>query len=188
MKPHVFALSVGVLSLILIQSGCRRDAPTNAGDYPIEGKVLSRNPKGPAIKLDHKDIPGLMQAMKMDFDLADEKLLDGINEGDLVRGKLKVAGGNYVITQLEKIGIGSDEETEIKESLSKLSPGDRKLAAAQKFCAVQGKESRLGSMGPPVKIMLLGEPVFLCCKGCTKKAQDQPEKTLARVKEFKAAK
>jgi Cu/Ag efflux protein CusF len=185
MKRYAFALNVCLPILIFALAGCQRDAARKAGDYPIEGKVLSRNPKGPTIQLDHKDIPGLMQGMKMEFDLADDKLLSGISDGDQVRGKLKVTEGRYLITQLEKIGGEPDEEAGIKESLAKLSPQDRKLAEAQKFCAVQGKESRLGSMGPPVKIMLKDEPVFLCCKGCTKEAQAHPEKTLARVKELK---
>jgi hypothetical protein len=85
-------------------------------------------------------------------------------------------------------GVESGDEADIKASLAKLSPEDRKLAEAQKFCAVRGKDSRLGSMGPPVKIMLKDEPVFLCCKNCTKKAEEHPDETLARAKEFKTAK
>ena len=45
---------------------------------------------------------------------------------------------------------------------------------------------RLGAMGPPSKLMVRGEPVFLCCDGCKKKALADPDKTLARVKELKA--
>jgi hypothetical protein len=82
----------------------------------------------------------------------------------------------------------SSADAEIKKSLAKLSPEDRQLAESQKFCAVQGKKSRLGSMGTPVKVTLNGEPVFLCCEHCTKKAQDHPEETLARAKEFRSAK
>lgn len=55
----------------------------------------------------------------------------------------------------------TDEEATIKAALSKVSAGDRSLALAQKFCAVK-TENLLGSMGPPVKVMLRGHPVFLC--------------------------
>ena len=41
-------------------------------------------------------------------------------------------------------------------------------------------------MGAPFKITLKDETVFLCCKGCTKKAQNNPDQTLAKVKELKA--
>lgn len=76
------------------------------------------------------------------------------------------------------------DETEVNAALAKLDPADRKLAEAQRFCAVDNEE-RLGAMGKPVKVMVSGEPVFLCCKGCQKKALADPPKTLARVKELK---
>jgi hypothetical protein len=79
----------------------------------------------------------------------------------------------------------SKEET-IQTALAKLSPEDRKLAEAQKFCAVE-TTSRLGSMDTPVKIMLDGEPVFLCCDHCEAKAKKDKEATLKTVRELKAA-
>jgi hypothetical protein len=39
-------------------------------------------------------------------------------------------------------------------------------------------------MGPPVKVLLKGQPVFLCCKDCEKKARKEPDKTLAKAKEL----
>ncbi len=73
----------------------------------------------------------------------------------------------------------------VQANLSKLSPEDRKLAAAQKFCAVQSG-IRLGAMGEPVKATVEGQPVFLCCESCRERAQRNPEQTLAKVKELKA--
>ena len=72
----------------------------------------------------------------------------------------------------------------IKAALAKLSSDDRKLAEAQRFCAVE-TENRLGSMGKPVKVMIEGQPVFLCCAGCEDAAKDEQEKTLQRVKKLK---
>ena len=34
--------------------------------------------------------------------------------------------------------------------------------------------------------MLKGQPVFLCCKDCVEKAQGNPDKTLAKIKELKS--
>ena len=79
----------------------------------------------------------------------------------------------------------ADEEAEIKEELAKLNPEDRKLAEAQKFCVVE-EENRLGVMGVPFKVMVKDQSVFLCCKGCRKKALADPEGTLAKVKQLKA--
>jgi hypothetical protein len=75
-------------------------------------------------------------------------------------------------------------EDKFSTNLAKLDPADRKLAEAQKFCAVEN-ENRLGSMGTPVKVMVKDQPVFLCCKSCQKSALADPEKTLAKVEELK---
>ena len=72
------------------------------------------------------------------------------------------------------------QEAAIQASLAKLKPEDRKLAEAQKFCAIQTK-NRLGTMGTPIKITIKDQPVFLCCSGCVAKAQASPDKTLASV-------
>lgn len=68
-------------------------------------------------------------------------------------------------------------EKEIAASLGDLSAADRRLAEAQRFCTMM-EYSRPGAMG---------KPVFLCCKGCTGKAQANPEATLAKVEELKKA-
>ena len=77
----------------------------------------------------------------------------------------------------------ASDEAEIKAALAKLSPTDRKLAEAQKWCAES--DERLGSMGAPIKVTIKGEPVFLCCGGCKKDAERNPDKTLAKVAELK---
>ena len=76
-----------------------------------------------------------------------------------------------------------DEDAKVTAALNKLPPADRALARAQKLCPVLG--SRLGSMGVPVKVVLDGQRVFLCCKGCVKEAEAEPAKTLKRVEELK---
>jgi hypothetical protein len=79
----------------------------------------------------------------------------------------------------------ADEDADLRAERAKLSPEDQRLVAAQEFCAVSTEE-RLGSMGPPVKLVLKGQPVFLCCKGCQKQALANPDRTLAQVEGLKA--
>lgn len=52
------------------------------------------------ITLEHGDVPGLMQAMTMTFDVADPKLLEGIEVGDEVGFSLRYADGSYTVTDL----------------------------------------------------------------------------------------
>jgi len=37
-------------------------------------------------------------------------------------------------------------------------------------------------MGPPIKVVIEGQPVFLCCGGCKTKALAEPEATLAKAR------
>jgi hypothetical protein len=74
---------------------------------------------------------------------------------------------------------------EVAAERAKLSPEDRALVEAQEWCVVSPEE-RLGSMGPPLKLDIKGQPVFVCCKGCKRKAESEPEKTLQTAAEFRA--
>ena len=69
-------------------------------------------------------------------------------------------------------------------AVAKLSAADQPLAEAQLFCPIE-EGSRLGSMGTPVKLMLDGKSVFLCCKGCEDGARENTKTTLAKVEEIK---
>ena len=80
-------------------------------------------------------------------------------------------------------GDNDQEAKEREAALAKLSDEDRPLAESQGYCAVAGKP--LGSMGPPIKLMVKDQAVFLCCKGCENKAKSNPDKTLAKVAELK---
>ena len=72
----------------------------------------------------------------------------------------------------------------VRAALDKLSPEDRKLAEEQRVCPVTDEE--LGSMGVPVKVTFKDQTVFVCCKGCVKDAESDPDGTLKKVAELKA--
>ncbi len=72
------------------------------------------------------------------------------------------------------------ELARIAANMAKLSPDDQRLASGQVFCAID-QDSRLGSMGPIMKLTLKGQPVFLCCKGCEAEARAHPDETLLKV-------
>jgi hypothetical protein len=81
-------------------------------------------------------------------------------------------------------GPNDPKEQKIKVELNKLSPEDRALAEQQKFC-VEAPDSRLGSMGVPIKLTVKGEPVFICCKACEGGVMQDQDKALARAKELR---
>lgn len=89
---------------------------------------------------------------------------------------------------LAALGCGhpgqSAEETVIARSRAGLSPEDQRLVNEQEWCVVSTDE-RLGSMGKPIKVMINDQPVFLCCAGCRKKAEANPDQTLATLEQLK---
>jgi Cu/Ag efflux protein CusF len=74
-------------------------------------------------------------------------------------------------------------EATIKAGWAQLTLGDRKLAQAQGTCPIT--KNRLGSMGPPVKVLIDGQIVFLCCPACKEKALANSKQTLATVADLK---
>ncbi len=72
-----------------------------------------------------------------------------------------------------------DEDDKVAFNLAHLDPEARAEVEQQGNCPVLG--TRLGVMGRPVKLTLLGQKVFLCCKNCIKKAKADPAATVARL-------
>jgi hypothetical protein len=56
---------------------------------------------------------------------------------------------------------------------------DQALIARQKVCPVTGEE--LGSMGPPVGVVVEGRKVFVCCKSCVAELKRHPEQYLSKL-------
>jgi membrane fusion protein, copper/silver efflux system len=71
-------------------------------------------------------------------------------------------------------------EQKIRNNLAKLSPADRLLAETQRLCPVQ-PDTALGSMGPPIKMTVKGQTVFVCCKGCVDEVTGNPDEMLKKA-------
>jgi multidrug efflux pump subunit AcrA (membrane-fusion protein) len=97
--------------------------------------------------------------------------------------KLKKGEPQPPAEKREGPAVNSAREAKIRDSLTALGAEDRRLAEAQGFCPVN--ETRLGVMGKPAKVVLKGQPVFLCCDSCIDEAKADPDKTLTKVKEQK---
>ena len=114
-------------------------------------------------------------------------LIDAETRLNPAAGSIYIGGGGGGSKGTMPVRPSTPEDTDAKvtASLGKLPPDDRALAAAQKFCPIL-PENRLGSMGVPVKLMLDGQPVFVCCKGCVDEAQADPAKTRKRADELRS--
>jgi protein SCO1/2 len=70
--------------------------------YDIRGTVVAVAPDSGTVNLDHEEIPGLMAAMKMEYQVQDAGMLHGLKPGDRVSGRLQARDGDYLIVTLEK--------------------------------------------------------------------------------------
>jgi len=95
-------LAIPALVAILTIVGCSPTMPKQSDVYDIQGKIEAIRPDKTGVTLDHEDIPGLMKGMKMEFPVKDPKLLEGMQVGDQVQGKLQVDSGKFLITELKK--------------------------------------------------------------------------------------
>jgi Cu/Ag efflux protein CusF len=89
---------------VVATAGCSHKSEKNlsAKLYDIKGKIVAIRPDKEGMTLDHEDIPGLMKGMKMEFLVEDARILEGLQVGDQVQGKLKVESGSQIITELKK--------------------------------------------------------------------------------------
>ena len=69
-------------------------------------------------------------------------------------------------------------------SAASVAPASR--YGGQVRCPVTGEE--LGSMGEPVAVTVGGRSIYVCCRGCAKRAEVDPMKTLAAVEAERAVK
>lgn len=74
--------------------------------YDVRGVVESVRAEDRQLIISHEDVPGLMPAMTMNFDVADPSLLEGVSAGDAIRFELLFTGRAYVVRALERVGDG----------------------------------------------------------------------------------
>ena len=81
-------------------------AATAAADvktHDIRGRIEGIGAARTTVTLDHEAIPGVMEAMKMEYQVQDPAVLAGLKVGDQVQGQFEIRSGNqYVITRLRK--------------------------------------------------------------------------------------
>jgi YHS domain-containing protein len=118
-------------------------------------------------------------------------MLRGVEVGDRI-----VSSGAFLLDAASRLdpsiaasyfGAGrsaSDQPPPRHQAPEKQSPpagsaDDKALAAKQKICPVT--DEPLDSMGGPVKVVVAGKTVFICCPGCEKALRKNPEKYLRKL-------
>jgi hypothetical protein len=69
-------------------------------------------------------------------------------------------------------------------TVAELTAADQPAISRQAICPVMA-DTRLGEHGAPIKLTVQGEPVFVCCKGCIRKVQQNPNLYLAKARQLR---
>lgn len=80
--------------VFLVATACSRGQ-----HYHARGVVEDVQPETGQIVIAHEDIPGLMPAMTMNFDVVDRKLLETLTHGDAIDFDVEFTGKAYIVTR-----------------------------------------------------------------------------------------
>jgi hypothetical protein len=83
-------------------------------------------------------------------------------------------------------GPPADPEAEIRAHLAALGPADQRLAERQQYCPLM-EGVRLGETGPIYKVTVKGVSAFVCCRGCARSAEQEPDQALAKIRDLEGA-
>jgi uncharacterized protein (TIGR03000 family) len=116
--------------------------------------------------------------------------VDWLEEGQLVSQTREVpveAGKAYAVyLQMESVTVLRKKlEMLIEANLAKLNPDEQTLARLQRYCALS-PNVRLGEHGVPVKVMVKGEPIFVCHQDGVQKALSNPDQAWSAARELRA--
>ena len=90
------------LLLLLCSFGCNSKKPAvPERRFPIDGRVVSVDPKGRTITLDHHEVVGYMKGMTMGFAVRDSWVFNVVHPGDTIQATLVVSNDAY----LENISV-----------------------------------------------------------------------------------
>ena len=101
-RPLVPVIAL-MAATVLAHSACTRQP--EAKQYPLKGQVLNINREKQQVTIAHEDIPGFMPGMTMSFPVADPKLLEGREPGELVTAQLSVIDALGTLTSITRTGM-----------------------------------------------------------------------------------
>ncbi len=95
-------------------------------------------------------------------------------------GEIVMAGGEATTESPSTLEIAEPDDEQLA-ALRELSLEDQQLARQQKTCPVT--DLPLGEMGKPIKVMVEGRAVFVCCEVCRKSLLAEPAKYLEKLEQ-----
>jgi protein SCO1/2 len=101
-------LAIAILICAGFAAGCQ-SAPEK--HYPIQGEVISTDPAKKLITVKHGDIPGLMPAMTMTYQVAEPKQIETLQPGDKISADLVVSESKGRLEKIVVVGKGDGKSS-----------------------------------------------------------------------------
>jgi protein SCO1 len=81
---------VGIVAMVLMMAGCRKTAAPLAATqhYAMRGKIVSVDATAGRVELNGETVPGFMEAMTMEYKLADPTVASELHAGDVITATL----------------------------------------------------------------------------------------------------
>jgi protein SCO1/2 len=106
---NVLLIVCGVAALLM--SGCDQKPPSNSAsvtdtnrqEFQVKGVVKALKANGKTAVIAHETIPNYMEAMTMDFDVKDQRELQGLNPGDTISFRMVVTKDDGWIENVRKL-------------------------------------------------------------------------------------
>jgi Cu/Ag efflux protein CusF len=99
---------LAILLIFFVFVSCGKQEPKETSEvmaktYDAAGAVVSIDKENNTVTIAHQDIPDLMKAMTMGFQIKDTTLLAGIQPQDSVQFELTVSGDEMWISNIMKM-------------------------------------------------------------------------------------
>lgn len=116
---------VFLFAFLVLLAGCHQNTPStvskpasNAKTFTIRGRVVSTD--AAHVTLDGEDVPGFMEAMTMDYKLADPSVVSELHPGDRITAKVLAnkEGDNYGDVRLDDIVVIAQARPDYKPPVS----------------------------------------------------------------------
>ena len=91
------------LALFLAMCACSKREAAPEHTYPMTATIVSRDPAQNVVTMDNKNIPGVMEAMRMDYRVGDAKVPALPPDGTPVNATLHERDGDYWVTGVRAI-------------------------------------------------------------------------------------
>ena len=121
----MFRKPLFILAFLVLLPGCRQNTPPTvskqasaAQTFTIRGRVVSTD--ATHVTLDGEDVPGFMEAMTMDYKLADPSVVSELHPGDRITAKVLAnkVGDNYGDVRLDNIVVIAQARPDYKPPVS----------------------------------------------------------------------